>query len=265
MWKTILGLGSGITSGIINDIYTERQNERNAARNQHYWNLQSEKLFEQNEIAADNALKRQYQLYNDLQSPQAMVQQLKKAGLNPALMYSMGGAGGHVSSAPQGGASSGSGAGNQLGLQNLFSVDPLTMAQIENINADTDKKKEEVKNTQQDTALKKSMELLNTQTTDQNARRFEHELGILIAQQALAENDQSMIETKNAMTNKQLEILQSDAKLKQYEEELGKAFKEKGWDLGSMTGLGSLIIQMGDKFFNLLKKWEIEIPEWMKL
>ena len=264
MLKNILGLTGGIASGIINDIYTERQNERNAARNQHYWNLQNEKLFEQNEIAADNALKRQYQLYQDLQSPQAMVQQLKNAGLNPALMYSMGGAGGHVASAPQGGAGSGSGAGNQLGLQNLFSVDPLTMAQIENINADTDKKKEEVKNTQQDTALKKSMELLNTQTKDQNGQKFEHELGILIATEALQQNEQNLIETRNAMTNKQLKILENDVKLKQYEEELARTFKEKGWDLGSMTGLGSLLIQMGDKLMKLLQKWDIEIPEWMK-
>lgn len=259
----------GLAGGLLNAGLTDQMNDKNAVRNQEYWERQLGLTYQMNEKAADNAQKRTIDLYNMLQSPSAMVKQLKEAGLNPALMYSGSGMGGHTQGGAQGGVNGAQGAPAPLGIQNF--IDPLTMAQIKNINADTenkeqdtDKKEEETKNIQQDTALKKSMELLNNQTHNQNERKFDHELGILIATQAIQENEQTMLETKNEMTNKQLEILESEAKLKEYEEELAKRFKEKGWDLGSMTGLGSLFIQMGDKLINFLKKWEIDLPNWMK-
>lgn len=139
---TILGLGSGIFSSAYNSNKTQDFNKQNAKLNQHYWNIQNEKLFEQNEQAAQNAMERTYKMYHDLQSPSAMVKQYRQAGLNPALMYSMGGAGGRVVAGPQGGAQGGSGAPT-LGLQDFTKMDPLTMAQIANINADTRKKESE--------------------------------------------------------------------------------------------------------------------------
>lgn len=262
MWKTLLGLGSNIVGGAINSIYSDMLNEKNAKRNQHYWNLQSQQLWHQSEKSAENALKRQYQLYNELQSPKALVQQYKEAGLNPALLYGMGGGGGHVSSAPQGQAQSGQGAPT-LGTQQI--IDPLTSAQIANIMADTKKKEQEVKNVEQDTLLKKSAELLNSQAHNQNQRKFEHELGILIANQAIQENESDLIPTKNKMTNKQLKILEDEAMLKQFERELQQEFKAKGWDLSSMDGFSSALLQLGDKLWNLLSKWEIKLPEWMKI
>ena len=146
---SILGMINGVATGIGNYFGTQKMNETNNLNAQHYWNERLQKSFLANENAANNAQKRMYQSYFDLQSPKAMVEQLKKAGLNPALMYSQGGMGGQTTSAPQGTAD-GNGGINPLGLQQI--IDPLTMAKIKNIEADTknkeadtDKKKEETK------------------------------------------------------------------------------------------------------------------------
>ena len=137
------GLGQTFGTGAINAGFTNYLNQQNAALNQKYWDLQAERTYQLNERAADNAHKRTIDLYNKLQSPMAIKQQLLDAGLNPALMYSQSGMGGKVSSGAQGGANGANGAPT-LGLQQL--VDPLTMAQIKNLDADTDKKKAETAN-----------------------------------------------------------------------------------------------------------------------
>lgn len=105
-----------------------------------------EENFIYGEKAARNADKRTRQLYNDLYSPQAQIQQLKDAGLSPALMY--------------GGGSGGSGQAGAMGhgaagiAPQTFGVNPLEMAQIGLIGAQTEKVKEETKNTQEDTKIK---------------------------------------------------------------------------------------------------------------
>ena len=262
MWKTLLGIGGGLVGGATNAFWTNEINDRNAERNQHYWNLQNQQTWHQSEVSADRAMQRQYQLYNDLQSPQALAEQYKKAGLNPALLYGMGGGGGNVTSAPQAQAGSGSGAPT-LGTQNI--IDPLTMAQIANINADTKNKEQQNDNIKADTALKKAQELLNLQTHDQNAKKFATELAIMIATQAIQENEVNSIPTNNAIKQKQLEILENEAQIKAIELEFQKRFKEKGLDLGSMDGMTSAIIQLGDKFINWIKsKWGDFFNGWPK-
>ena len=151
----ILGLGFGSAQGAINGAMTERLNAKNAELQHKYWNLQNDKLYAQSEASADKAMQRTIDMYNLLHSPSAMVKQLKEAGLNPALMYSGSGMGGQVTQGPQGEAQGGQ-MPTALGLQNF--VDPLTYAQIQNINADTDKKEEDTKNISQDTELKKAQE-----------------------------------------------------------------------------------------------------------
>lgn len=164
-WKALLGLGSGIINGIMTNHY----NEQNASRNQNYWEKQLALTYNANEQAANNAMKRSLDLYNQTQSPEAMVKQLKAAGLNPALMYSNGGMGGHTTNGPEGGVSGANGAPNPLGLQNF--IDPLTMAQISNIDADTKKKNAETKKTEYEIETEKwnaSLKEWESKVTQQN-------------------------------------------------------------------------------------------------
>ncbi len=99
-----------------------------------------------NEKAAQNADQRTRQLYHDLYSPIAQAAQLRNAGLSVGLMYAKGGIGGSGQAGAQAAPAT-----NQLG--NLFDIANLQMqkAQIDNINADTAKKKEEAKNIQSGT------------------------------------------------------------------------------------------------------------------
>ena len=74
-------LGSVISSGV-NYATTKKLNEENAALNQKYWDIQAKNQYKLNEKAADNAQQRTIDLYNLLQSPSAMVKQLKEAFVN---------------------------------------------------------------------------------------------------------------------------------------------------------------------------------------
>lgn len=94
-----------------------------------------------NEAGANAADQRTRALYNDLQSPQAMVEQLKAAGLNPALMYSnmSGGAGGSVPHGAQGQGSGLPGAGGASGNP-YFPIDIASaMAQTKLAEAEANK------------------------------------------------------------------------------------------------------------------------------
>lgn len=93
-----------------------------------------------NERAADSADQRTRNLFNDLYSPKAKVQQLKEAGLNVGLMYGGSGAGGSSStSGAQGGSSTGLNypgiqPGIHLELGNLMQDIALKAAQTKLIN-----------------------------------------------------------------------------------------------------------------------------------
>lgn len=91
-----------------------------------------------NERAAQRADLRGRKLYHDLQSPASQVEQLKRAGLSPALLYAKGGVGGSANAGAQAAPAT-----NQIG--NVFDLmqAKLIEAQIKNINADTNKKNAE--------------------------------------------------------------------------------------------------------------------------
>ena len=88
-----------------------------------------------NERAAQRADLRGRKMYHDLQSPAAQVEQLKQAGLSPALLYAKGGIGGSAQAGAQAAPAT-----NQIG--NVFDIMQvkLMQAQIKNIEADTQKK-----------------------------------------------------------------------------------------------------------------------------
>lgn len=88
-----------------------------------------------NEKAAQRADLRGRKLYHDLNSPAAQVQQLREAGLSPALLYAKGGVGGSAQAGAQA-APAQSQIGNVFDLMQV----KLMQAQIKNIDADTQKK-----------------------------------------------------------------------------------------------------------------------------
>ena len=142
-------LGAGAAESTINGIIGQAFADINARRANKYWNMQADKLWEQSEQSAENAMQRQIEIYNTLQSPQALVQQYKDAGLNPYLLNGQSGKGGNVASAPQGQAGNGANFTNMQGAQNPMDMQAeLRKAQVQNIQADTNLKKEQTGKTQ---------------------------------------------------------------------------------------------------------------------
>ena len=96
------------------------QSNRALAEMQNQWNL--DMWNRQNE-------------YND---PSAQVERLKAAGINPALAYSNGAMMNEAAPAAEA-----VGSRDAAAHMQAYYMDPLTMAQVANLNADTDKKKSE--------------------------------------------------------------------------------------------------------------------------
>lgn len=110
----------------------------NAGFNQLFANYNRKQNFHYNEKAAVAADNRQRQQFKDLYSFSAQLEEMKKAGLSPSMMY-----GGTPS---QGGATAPQGAGvGGLNVAPTQLLDPMSAAQIGLIQAETEKVKEETK------------------------------------------------------------------------------------------------------------------------
>lgn len=152
-WKKMTGAGTTTAQKEANDF-----SSREAAINREWQSSEAEVNRRFQAKQAEEAYQRQVDFYNTYQSPSAMVQQYKDAGLNPALM-----AGGSVgqtsvpsSSAPSGSMPSGSApsghvdSGDPSGvlsfIMNLMGFRSKLMrqnAETANINADTAQKEKE--------------------------------------------------------------------------------------------------------------------------
>lgn len=137
-----VGAGMGMLLGNWNDKRQLRQQER----------LQELQIKGQKEMG-DYNYRRQKQMWEET-SYKAQKEQMEKAGLNPALMYGMGGGGGQSTGTPSGnvaGAQAPSGGGEPQGMagmgMQMVQAAQLTQAQIKlleaqanNLNTDTTKK-----------------------------------------------------------------------------------------------------------------------------
>lgn len=127
--SNLVQAGSNAVNTLIQQAFAEHNRKRN-----YYWN----------EKAANAADQRQRAQYEDLYSPQAMINQYAAAGLSPSMMMS-------------GGQSSvgGTPAGTQGSLNGPYPsgnlIDPVAAAQIANINADTKVKEQQAVNIGADT------------------------------------------------------------------------------------------------------------------
>ena len=137
-----------VANTLIEQAFAEHNRERN-----YYWN----------EKAADSADQRQRKQYQDLYSPQAQMEQYQAAGLSPSMMMSGGQSATGTSSAQ----------GAKGGIDGPYPsskiIDPMAIAQIANIKADTELKKSQAENTDKDTELK-GQEIINLITEEGNNR-----------------------------------------------------------------------------------------------
>lgn len=111
---------------------------------------------EQSELQYQRSLN-MMQMQNEYNSPAAQVARLKQAGLNVGLMYQNAGAGGESAQPASPEMATWSPIAPNVDGLNLIAQAALQKAQIDNIEADTEKKKEETGNVKQDTLLKESM------------------------------------------------------------------------------------------------------------
>lgn len=124
-----VGAGMGIASGVATSI-----SRRKAEKRQH----EREKELRQKDKED------QYEMFNKTHHPK-QVEKMKEAGLNPALMYGMGGGQGGTIGQVGGGAGQAQGTEYDIGAQAVQLS--LMKAQKENIEADTEKKKVEAEKT----------------------------------------------------------------------------------------------------------------------
>lgn len=136
----LIGAAGSLGSTVLNNLFGKEIAEDN------YWyakKLAQEDRAENyyyNEQAAINADARARKMYNDIYSPEALLNQYYKAGLSPSLMF--GGTPG------QGGTTGAQGAGaggpmTQFTPRQMYGIDPLVGAQIANLLAEANKTNKE--------------------------------------------------------------------------------------------------------------------------
>ena len=224
----------GIASGYVNQMFANQARAEN---------------FRFNEMAANNADARQRAQFHDLYSYPAQVKQMKEAGLNPALMY--GGAGG------QGGASApqGMGAG---GVQNGYSpIDLMSIAQIENIRADTEVKEAETGLLGQQEITQKLNNYLTEQTLSGNIYKTYLELNVMSAELQQTISETEGINWQNAFN-------------KATEDEQVKLLVNKNANLLKDLLVKNSQIKLNDKqtehFNTIAEKWQMDIyQKWVEL
>lgn len=197
----VLDAGLGVAQNLINTgmgLALEKHNDKRQLKQQ--GKLQDLAL-RGNAIGLEQLRQKEMRMWEDT-SYAAQVEQLSKAGLNPALMYGMGGGGGQSTG---GGGTGGSQASAPAGGAEIMGM-MLGKAQIDLIKAQTDKTKAEIpnvaltgKNIEADTALKEmdwdikaiEKEIAGETQNAQKAIIFSN-LRTITAQMHIAERDQKV-------------------------------------------------------------------------
>lgn len=118
----VFGLFGGVAGSAIQAIENQRTAEMNNAAAAEREAAARSENYAYNEMAANNADKRQRAQFNDMYSYSAQVREMKKAGLSPSMTF--GGGGG------QGGASAPQGNGTAGVTPNIFGLPPVDFAQV---------------------------------------------------------------------------------------------------------------------------------------
>jgi len=164
--SAIIGSALGMGLGKFNDHRQYQMQEK----------LQGLQIKGQKELAS-NAHELQLDSWNKTNYG-AQMEHLKKAGLNPALLYGMGGTGGATMGGVAGGAVSGGEAPKGGGEMGMGMQMALMNAQKENIEADTANKKAAAENTELQTDTGKQTQEATIQTIKEKAFQQLAETGI---------------------------------------------------------------------------------------
>lgn len=212
-------MGVGLVGSVGRGLIQSGFNALSAGLNYRY----SKKLMKyQNDLAIQN-----WQMQNEYNAPSAQVERLKAAGLAPELMYSNGSSGGVSADLSQPNATA------PMASVDTTPLNPLTLAQIRNINADTDLKGEQKDLTGEKTESEKVLRNLN------NARiGLTREMKELTTQQYLSEVERSRIYHLEALTKQ----LYYNALAKEYDipvyDSDGKQISTKRLNLFETNALG---------------------------
>lgn len=170
---------SGLLGGLTGMLFEKHNDKRQLNQQQALQNMQ----IQGQEQLTDYNTAKQLQMWKDTSYP-AQMQQLQKAGLNPGLMYGMGGGGGQTASIAPGsvsGAEAPKGGGEAMGMALTSMNLQLLKAQKENIEADTQNKESQIPGNLKEPALKESQTNINIQEVENKK-----------AQQALTETETSI-------------------------------------------------------------------------
>lgn len=171
MLDAALGGIPGIIGGVFG-LATQKGQDRRQIRQQE--KLQRMQI-QGNKEMMDYSMGKQYQMWLDTNyGPQ--IEQMKRAGLNPGLMYGMSGGGGTTTGSPGGGvgganAPVGGGEIQAMGMMGMQAA--LLKAQKENIEADTKQKEASVPNIEADTANKVLQQVITDYMGKDAKERFE--------------------------------------------------------------------------------------------
>lgn len=182
--------------------------------------------YEYNEKAAENAKKRQIELYNMLASPKALREQYKEAGLSPSLMFGGGGPGGQASTAPMGAGASGMNS-------SAYGVDPVNLAQISLMQAEARKANaeaatEEGENERGKLEIQSLLKKIDSQTLTNDWQAYENSCKAweTAIKSATAENEIKLSELNLKTIAKRLEILEDEARSTKVKADVDEETKE---------------------------------------
>lgn len=145
----------------------------NAAMAKELGDYEREQNFRYNEKAAQAADKRHRAQFHDLYSYSAQVNEMKKAGLNPALMYE--GASG------QGGATAPQGLGSGGVQKGISQMDMMSMAEMELMESQVKLNEAEAKKVGEETIAQEIQNYINDLTKDTSVQERKQNLQVLIA------------------------------------------------------------------------------------
>ena len=211
----LLGSAGAAGGNIVSNIMTNLSNtSMNAANIEH----EKEMLNMQNAFNAEQAVladKRTRALYNDLQSPEAIKQQLQKAGLSVGLMYGQGGLGGHMQTGAQTNSAGAISVGRTATNPILDAQTAGIIANAAKTAAETEKLKSEKENVDADTQDKlKNLPLKDKQIQlmDKNIDKIQSEIEQIQEEtNKIAEEKLNVIEQRgNIKEDTKLKIKQTE-------------------------------------------------------
>lgn len=234
-----INAGTSVANTLINQAFAEKNRKRN---------------FHYNEKAADNADKRQRKQYEDLYSPQAMLDQYAAAGLSPSMMMS-----GGQSAVGQSSAAGNQSAGIQGPYPSVTPIDPLQMAQIANINADTKLKENEAANVSENTTAQQIENYINSTTLPQTIQKATEELNVLVA-----DIDKLKAETIGINWQNAFNILTQDEQVQQLINKNAE-LEARVLELQAQTALHNKDIELKEQqrltLIEQCKKWQKDVAQ----